>query len=81
MRHPICIRCAASDAVDLARGLLYGWAVAWYEAGGSAQRSRLARLYWLCWYWPGYVHPHGWGIPCCHGVKPNDQTPSGGRRE
>jgi len=68
-RRRFCWRCAVTDAKALAVGLTIGPVLAWRAAGGSC---KLARLYWLCWYWPGYVHPHHWSIACVHGVEPRE---------
>lgn len=69
----ICYRCLASDMIRLMPGLTVGWWRAWRDAGRlyhGRNRLWLASLYWRCWYWPGYIHPHGWGLECAHGVKP-----------
>jgi hypothetical protein len=66
----ICWRCFWWDVAHLPVGLTAGWFRAWTEARRSGDGIGVAWLYWRCWYFPLYIHPHGWDIACKHDIKP-----------
>lgn len=75
----VCWRCILSELPALGVGITVGWWRAWkapLRVKPIRARADLAWLYWRCWYWPGYIHPHRWGIRCRHDDLP--ESPAGG---
>lgn len=70
----VCWRCILAEFPALGVGITVGWRRAWKSARVNPfwLRVELAWLYWRCWYWPGYIHPHQWGIRCRHDAMPGN---------
>ncbi len=51
----------ASEAICLIVGVT--WGIVRFPYWKRQYNVATARLFWKCWYWPGYVDARDWGQP------------------